>query len=197
MRVAIYARVSTQLMQNPQIQIDALKEIADNKGWEICYEYVDRISGGKSSKDRQQLNQLMQDAVKKRFDCVMIYSLDRLARSVEHFVNITNELSSLGITLFSMRESIDLTTPTGRAFAQMIAVVAELEKSIIAERVQLGVRNAIAKKGTWGRKSNLTEQVKENVIALKNRGVGIRSIARQNKIGVCTVYNILKTQKVA
>ena len=164
MRVAIYARVSTQLMQNPQIQIDALKEIAKNKGWEICYEYVDRISGGKSSRQRPQLNQLMQDAVSKRFDCVMIYSLDRLARSVEHFVNITNELSSLGITLFSMRESIDLTTPTGRAFAQMIAVVAELEKSIIAERVQLGVRNAIAKKGTWGRKTNLSEQVKENVI---------------------------------
>ena len=103
MRVAIYARVSTQLMQNPQIQIDALKEIAKNKGWEICYEYVDRISGGKSSKDRKQLNQLMQDAVNKRFDCVMIYALDRLARSVEHFVNITNELQSLGITLFSMR----------------------------------------------------------------------------------------------
>ena len=128
MRVAIYARVSTQLMQNPQIQIDALREIAKNKGWEVCYEYVDRISGSKSSKDRTQLNQLMQDAVSKRFDCVMIYSLDRLARSVEHFVNITNELTALQINIFSMRESIDMTTPTGRAFAQMIAVVAELEK---------------------------------------------------------------------
>ena len=197
MRVAIYARVSTQLMQNPQIQIDALKEIAKNKGWEICYEYVDRISGGKSSKDRKQLNQLMQDAVNKRFDCVMIYSLDRLARSVEHFVNITNELTALQINIFSMRESIDMTTPTGRAFAQMIAVVAELEKNIIAERVSLGVRNAIAKKGTWGRKSNLTPQVKENVISLKRNGVGIRAIATQNKIGVQTVYNILKTERVA
>ena len=102
MRVAIYARVSTQLMQNPHIQIDALKEIAKNKGWEICYEYVDRISGGKSSRQRPQLNQLMQDAVSKRFDCVMIYSLDRLARSVEHFVNITNELTALQINIFSM-----------------------------------------------------------------------------------------------
>ena len=138
MRVAIYARVSTQLMQNPQIQIDALREIAKNKGWEVCYEYVDRISGSKSSKDRTQLNQLMQDAVKKRFDCVMIYSLDRLARSVEHFVNITNELTALQINIFSMRESIDMTTPTGRAFAQMIAVVAELEKNIIAEYLVLG-----------------------------------------------------------
>tara|TARA_Y100000589_G_C26969453_1_gene553967 strand:+ start:88 stop:681 length:594 start_codon:yes stop_codon:yes gene_type:complete len=197
MRVAIYARVSTQLMQNPQIQIDALREIAKNKGWEVCYEYVDRISGSKSSKDRTQLNQLMQDAVKKRFDCVMIYSLDRLARSVEHFVNITNELTALQINIFSMRESIDMTTPTGRAFAQMIAVVAELEKNIIAERVSLGVRNAIAKKGTWGRKSNLTPQVKENVISLKRNGVGIRAIATQNKIGVQTVYNILKTERVA
>jgi DNA invertase Pin-like site-specific DNA recombinase len=197
MRVAIYARVSTQLMQNPQIQIDALREIAKNKGWEVCYEYVDRISGSKSSKDRTQLNQLMQDAVSKRFDCVMIYSLDRLARSVEHFVNITNELTALQINIFSMRESIDMTTPTGRAFAQMIAVVAELEKNIIAERVSLGVRNAIAKKGTWGRKSNLTPQVKENVISLKRNGVGIRAIATQNKIGVQTVYNILKTERVA
>jgi DNA invertase Pin-like site-specific DNA recombinase len=197
MRVAIYARVSTQLMQNPQIQIDALREIAKNKGWEVCYEYLDRISGSKSSKDRTQLNQLMQDAVSKRFDCVMIYSLDRLARSVEHFVNITNELTALQINIFSMRESIDMTTPTGRAFAQMIAVVAELEKNIIAERVSLGVRNAIAKKGTWGRKSNLTPQVKENVISLKRNGVGIRAIATQNKIGVQTVYNILKTERVA
>ena len=96
-----------------------------------------------------------------------------------------------------MRESIDMTTPTGRAFAQMIAVVAELEKNIIAERVSLGVRNAIAKKGTWGRKSNLTPQVKENVISLKRNGVGIRAIATQNKIGVQTVYNILKTERVA
>ena len=145
MRVAIYARISTHLGQNPDLQLDALKDIAKNKGWEVVGEYVDVISGGKSSKQRPQLNNLMQDAVKRRFDCVMIYALDRLARSIEHFINISNELTSLNINLFSMRESIDLSTPTGRAFASVVSVIAQLEREICAERVSLGVRDAIKK----------------------------------------------------
>ena len=126
MRVAIYARISTHLGQNPDLQLDALKDIAKNKGWEVIGEYVDVISGSKSSKQRPQLNNLMKDAFQRRFDCVMVYALDRLARSIEHFINITNELTALNINLFSMRESIDLSTPTGRAFASMVSVIAQL-----------------------------------------------------------------------
>ena len=123
MRVAIYARISTHLGQNPDLQLDALKDIAKNKGWEVIGEYVDVISGSKSSKQRPQLNNLMKDAFQRSFDCVMVYALDRLARSIEHFINITNELTALNINLFSLRESIDLSTPTGRAFAQMMSVI--------------------------------------------------------------------------
>ena len=92
----------------------------------------------------------MKDAFQRRFDCVMVYALDRLARSIEHFINITNELTALNINLFSMRESIDLSTPTGRAFASMVSVIAQLEREITSERVSLGVRSAIKRKGTWG-----------------------------------------------
>ena len=141
MRVAIYARISTHLGQNPDLQLDALKDIAKNKGWEVIGEYVDVISGSKSSKQRPQLNNLMKDAFQRRFDCVMVYALDRLARSIEHFINITNELTALNINLFSMRESIDLSTPTGRAFASMVSVIAQLEREITSERVSLGVRS--------------------------------------------------------
>tara|TARA_B100001057_G_scaffold335361_2_gene336019 strand:- start:527 stop:1126 length:600 start_codon:yes stop_codon:yes gene_type:complete len=196
MRVAIYARISTHLGQNPDLQLDALKDIAKNKGWEVVGEYVDVISGGKSSKQRPQLNNLMQDAVKRRFDCVMIYALDRLARSIEHFINISNELTSLNINLFSMRESIDLSTPTGRAFASVVSVIAQLEREICAERVSLGVRDAIKKRGTWGgRKTNLTPQVKNKVVELRSKGVGIRKIATKLKIGVGTTYDILKSER--
>ena len=97
-------RISTHLGQNPDLQLDALKDIAKNKGWEVIGEYVDVISGSKSSKQRPQLNNLMKDAFQRRFDCVMVYALDRLARSIEHFINITNELTALNINLFSMRE---------------------------------------------------------------------------------------------
>tara|TARA_B100001057_G_C22580784_1_gene845005 strand:- start:122 stop:721 length:600 start_codon:yes stop_codon:yes gene_type:complete len=196
MRVAIYARISTHLGQNPDLQLDALKEIAKNKGWEVIGEYVDVISGSKSSKQRPQLNNLMNDAFQRRFDCVMVYALDRLARSIEHFINITNELTALNINLFSMRESIDLSTPTGRAFASMVSVIAQLEREITSERVSLGVRSAIKRKGTWGgRKTNLTPQVKNKVIELRDKGVGIRKIATQLKIGVGTTYDIIKTER--
>ena len=99
MKTCIYARVSTELLQNPELQVNELKEIAKNRGWDVQYIYIDKISGGKSVKERPQLSNLMKDAVKKRFDNVMIYSLDRLARSVEHFISITNELTSLGINI--------------------------------------------------------------------------------------------------
>ena len=192
MRTCIYARVSTQLHQNPQIQIDELKKVAERKGWDITYIYVDKISGGKSVNQRPELSNLMKDATRRRFDNVMIYSLDRLARSVEHFISITNELKSLGINIFSLRESIDLSTPTGRAFAQMMSVMSELEKGLIQERVLLGVRNSINKKGTWGRPSNLSPQVKDNIIKLRKEGIGIRKIATLNKVGVNSVYQVLK-----
>ena len=193
MRTCIYARCSTSLGQNPQIQIDELRDVAKNKNWEVCYEYVDVISGSKSVNQRPQLSNLMKDAVKRRFDCVMVWSLDRLARSVEHFVTTTNELKSLGINVYFHKESIDGSTPTGNALLQMCSVVAELERSLIAERVSLGVRHAIQKRGVYmGRKTNLTEQVKTNIIEMRNRGVGIRRIARENKVGVQSVYNVLK-----
>ena len=194
MRVAIYARCSTNLGQRPEIQVDELKTIAKNRGWEVCYEYVDVLSGGlKGYKQRPSLNNLMTDAVKGRFDVVMVWSIDRLARSVEHFVRITNELNSLGVKLFFSKESIDGSTPTGKALLQMCAVVAELERSLISERVSLGIKASIKRNGKWhGRPSNLTKQVEEKIIQLRNKGVGIRKIARENKVGVQSVYNVLK-----
>lgn len=193
MRVAIYARCSTNLGQRPEIQVDELKTIAKNRGWEVCYEYVDVLSGAKGYKQRPSLNNLMTDAVKGRFDVVMVWSIDRLARSVEHFVRITNELNSLGVKLFFSKESIDGSTPTGKALLQMCAVVAELERSLISERVSLGIKASIKRNGKWhGRPSNLTKQVEEKIIQLRNQGVGIRKIARENKVGVQSVYNVLK-----
>ena len=107
MRVVLYARCSTSLGQNPEIQINELTEVANRKGYEIVGKYIDIISGGKSANQRPQLSNLMKDAVARRFDCVMVWSLDRLARSVEHFVNTTNELNSLNIQIYFHKESID------------------------------------------------------------------------------------------
>jgi len=196
MRVVLYARCSTSLGQNPEIQINELTEVANRKGYEIVGKYIDIISGGKSANQRPQLSNLMKDAVARRFDCVMVWSLDRLARSVEHFVNTTNELNSLNIQIYFHKESIDGSTPTGKALLQMCSVVAELERSLISERVSLGVRHSIKTKGTWGgRPTNLTPQVKDRVVELRERGLGVRKIATQLKIGVGTTYNILKLER--
>src|SRR5215472_833703 len=139
-RVALYARVSST-DQNPAMQIRELREFCKARGWMIFDEYIDRgISGAKDS--RPQLDRLMQDAYRRRFDVMAVWRFDRAARSVSHLLRVLETFRSLAIEFVSLSEQIDTTTPTGKMVFTVLGAVAELERSLIAERVRAGLRNA-------------------------------------------------------
>ena len=192
MRVVLYGRVSTVLHQDVETQMKELRELCKNKNWEIVEEYTDVISGSKSK--RVSLDKLMKDGLLGKFDCVCVYSVDRLSRSVKHFVETIKELDEMKIKVFFLREGIDTTSGVmGKCLLQIMSVIGELERSLIRERIRLGVKNYIRKNGRWTkRKSYISSKVKNNVIELRKSGLGIRKISSQMKIGVGTTYKILK-----
>jgi DNA invertase Pin-like site-specific DNA recombinase len=151
MRAAIYARVSTAGNgQSPEMQLRELREYCHHRGWQISGEYVDNgISGSKDS--RLELNRLMVDAHKRRFDVVAVWKFDRFARSVSHLLRALETFKALGIEFCSFSEQMDTSTPTGKMVFTVLGAVAELERSLIAERVRAGLRNARAKGKRLGR----------------------------------------------
>ena len=149
-RVALYARVSTSNgQQDPEMQLRELREFAGHRGLSVIGEYVDRMSGSKDF--RPALNRLMADASRRRFDAVLVWKLDRYGRSLRHLVNALAELEALGIAFVSLRDNLDLSTPSGRLMFQIIGAMAEFERALIQERVRAGLRNARAKGKRLGR----------------------------------------------
>ena len=138
-RAALYMRVST-VDQHPETQLHDLRQMAGQRGYEIVHEYTDRISGAKAK--RPGLDQMMADARRGRFDVVLVWASDRLARSVKHFLDVLDELNRLNIEYVSFRENIDTAGPLGRALVVIIGAIAELERSLIVERVRAGMRRA-------------------------------------------------------
>jgi DNA invertase Pin-like site-specific DNA recombinase len=169
-RVAVYARVSTlNNGQNPEVQLRELKEYCQHRGWTITGEYVDcGISGAKDS--RPELNRLMADAHKRRFDVVCVFKFDRFARSVSHLLRALETFKALGIEFCSFSEQMDTSTPTGKMIFTVLGAVAELERSLIAERVRAGLRNARAKGKRLGRPRSQVSasQIRELLAAGQN-----------------------------
>ena len=166
-RVSLYARVSTLHDQNPEMQLRELREYAQRRGWEITAEYVDRgISGSKDS--RPELNRLMADAHRRSFDAVVVWRFDRFARSVSHLLRALETFKALGVEFVSLSEQVDTTTPTGKMIFTVLGAVAELERSLIVERVRAGVRNAKAKGERLGRPSLVIDAQK--IAALRSAG---------------------------
>ena len=136
-RAAIYARVSTpeQCLDN---QLYDLRELAARRGYEVVHEYTDVGSGTKTR--RAGLDALLADAHRRRFDLILVGAFDRVARSVKHFLTVVDELGDLGIEFVSARENIDTSGPMGRMFIVMVSSIAELERSLIIERIRAGMR---------------------------------------------------------
>src|ERR1700732_1268 len=138
-RGALYSRVSTHHGQNPELQLRELREYAEARGLTIVQEYTDvGFSGSKDS--RPALNQLMADARRRRFDSVLVWKIDRWGRSLKHLVTSLAELDAYGVAFVSLRDSLDLGTPSGRLMMQLLGAMAEFERSLIQERVRAGVR---------------------------------------------------------
>ena len=132
------------------MQLAELREYASRRGWAITNEYVDRgVSGAKES--RPALNRLMRDAHRRKFDAVLVWKLDRFARSLKQLVNDIAEFESLGVSLVSLRDNLDLSTPSGRLMFQIIGAMAEFERALSQERVRAGLRHARANGRRLGR----------------------------------------------
>src|ERR1039457_416326 len=139
-RAALYMRVST-VDQHPENQLNELRNFASQRGFQITEEYTDHGVSGTTSR-RPALDKMPNDAHKRRFDVVVVWACDRLARSTKHFLQVLDELNELGIQFLSQREAIDTDGPLGRAIVGIVSAVAELERSLIVERVKAGMRRA-------------------------------------------------------
>lgn len=192
MRAAIYARVSTSNHgQDVGMQTRELRQFCEARGWTVTAEYVDEgISGAKDS--RPELNRLIADAHKRRFDAVIVWRFDRFARSVSHLLRALETFNSLGIAFVSLSEQIDTTTPTGKMIFTVLGAVAELERSLIAERVRAGLRNARAKGKRLGRPRVAVDAAR--IASLRASGQSWREIADALGVSVGTVHAVAQNR---
>ncbi len=174
MKAAIYARVSTgNGSQSPDMQLREIRSYAKRRGWAVTREYVDQgISGMKES--RPELNKLLADAHLRCFDAVVCWRFDRFARSVSHLLRALETFKALGIEFVSLSEQVDTSTPTGKMVFTVLGAVAELERSLIAERVKAGLRNARAKGKTLGRPRKIANA--DEIRRLRSQGASWRAV---------------------
>jgi len=189
-RVAIYARVSTNNgQQSPDMQLQALREYCQARGFQIYREYVDEgVSGAKDS--RPALNGMMDDARKRKFDTVLVWKFDRFARSTRHLISALDDFKGLGIDFISYSENIDTSTPLGKAVFTIVAAIGELERNMIRERVMAGLNNARKKGMKLGRPTNPYDP--SEIVRLKAAGGSTRSIAKALGISNATVSKVLR-----
>jgi len=186
-RIAIYARVSTT-DQSTESQLLDLRRYTRERGWNIFKEYVDEgISGTKDS--RPALNELMNDARKRRFDVVLVWRFDRFARSTKHLILALEEFKNLGIDFVSYQENIDTSSPLGSAIFTIISAVAQLERDIIAERVKAGLRRARENGKKLGRPRASVDV--EKVRELRSEGLSYRAIAKRFGVSHPTILAAL------
>jgi DNA invertase Pin-like site-specific DNA recombinase len=185
MKAAIYARVSTANNgQDPTMQTRELREYCDRRGWTVAGEYVDiGISGTKER--RPELDRLLGEAHRRRFDAVVVWRFDRFARSVSHLLRALETFKSLGIEFVSLSEQVDTSTPTGKMVFTVLGAVAELERSLIVERVRAGLRNAKAKGKSLGRPRVAVDAAR--IAALRSQGMSWARIGEELGLGEGTV----------
>jgi DNA invertase Pin-like site-specific DNA recombinase len=180
-RVAIYARVSTD-KQTSENQLNQLRAIAEQNNWLIIGVFVDEgISGAKGRDKRPQFDALLKSAVRREFDLVMSWSVDRLGRSLQHLVDFLNELHFVGCDLFLHQQAIDTTTPAGKAMFGMCGIFAEFERSIIQQRVKAGLERAKTNGVRLGRPP-VSQKTKDEIIGMRATGMSMNKIAHE--IGV-------------
>jgi putative DNA-invertase from lambdoid prophage Rac len=187
LRVGIYVRVSTADQQTLPMQLDSIRKYLRARKWKSVME-VDDIASG--AKDRRKREQLMRAARRQELDVIVVWKLDRWGRSLHDLVSTLQELSELGIGFVSITEAIDLTTPTGRAMAGMLAVFAEFEREMLSERVRAGIVQARKKGRPHGRPQTAARHA-EKVHSLFRQGLPKAEIARRLRIGRTSVIRIL------
>lgn len=189
-RCAIYARVSTS-DQNPEMQLLALRDCSQHRGFSITREYVDQVTGNVQARKReraQAFEQLMADARRHRFDVVLVWKFDRFARSLSGLIDALDTFQRLGIDFISSTQDVDTTSPHGRLFFHMIAAFAEFERELIVERVNAGLASARRRGVIFGRPRLPGEN---DVLKLYAEGVPLREIARRTNRSFAGVRKVV------
>ena len=188
LRVGLYARVSTHDQQTLPMQLSAMREYIERRGWTVGAE-VSEIGSG--AKEREKREQLLRSARRREIDAIIVWRLDRWGRSLVDLVSTLGELGDLGVGFVSLTEALDLTTPTGRAMAGLLAVFAEFERDILRERVKAGIAQARAEGKPHGRPKTAS-LLKEQVEDMYEAGMSKSEIAHKLSIGRTSVRRMLE-----
>ncbi|HMB03552.1 MAG TPA: recombinase family protein [Isosphaeraceae bacterium] len=191
MRVGLYARVSTHDQQTLGLQLQAMRSYVRDRGWTLVQQVQDVGSG---AKERPRREALLKAARRREIDVVIVWRLDRWGRSLADLVVTLQELSALGVGFVSLTEALDLTTPSGRAMAGLLAVFAEFEREILRERVKAGIAQARQEGKPHGRPRSASLQAKQ-VHRLWAQHLSKSEIARRLGIGRTSVRRILAEQR--
>jgi DNA invertase Pin-like site-specific DNA recombinase len=187
-KAAIYVRVSTP-DQHVESQLYDLRELAAQRGFEVVHEYEDRGVCGKKAR-RPGLDLLMADARRKKFSVVLVAAFDRIARSTRNFLQVIDELDSMGIEFISRRENVDTNGPMGRLFVTMISAIAELERSLVVDRVKSGMRRAKLEGRQIGRAR--LDVNREQVVQDRRSGLSLTQVAKKHGISRASVCRLMK-----
>jgi len=191
MKVAIYARVSTD-EQTTENQVRELTEWADRAGHEIVTIYDDNgVSGAKGREYRKEFDKLLKAAVRREFELVAAWSVDRLGRSLQGLIGFLQELHGAGVNLYLHQQALDTTTPSGKAMFQMMGVFAEFERSMISERVKAGLARTRSKGTKLGRPM-ASPKTEAKILKLRSKGMGMLAIGKALGIGTSTVQRVVK-----
>lgn len=187
MRVGLYARVSTHDQQTLPMQLSAMTDYVLRRHWDIVTEVTDVASGATSRPRREEL---LKAARRRELDVIVVWRLDRWGRSVADLITSLNELQALDVGFVSLTEALDMTTPSGRAMAGMLAVFAEFEREILRDRVKAGIAQARKEGRPHGRPPTV-QRWNEEILALHKDGVNASEIARRLKLGRTSVRRVL------
>lgn len=194
--VALYLRVSTD-DQSVANQRRELKAAAERHGWSVVAEFVDNgVSGSKGRDQRPGFDKLMTAIGRKEFDLVAAWSVDRLSRSLSHLVVFLGEIKAKGVDLYLHTQGVDTTTPAGRAMFSMLGVFAELERSIITERINAGIARAKAAGKHMGR-PRTDAAVERRIVKHLKAGAGILATARKCGVGTSVVQRVKEALRAA
>lgn len=190
MRAALYLRVSTK-DQNTENQRRELVRVATDKGWNIVEIYEDHgISGAKGRDKRASYDRMLKDAVRSKFQVLMAWDVSRLGRSLAGLVHALDDLQANGINLYLHQQALDTTTPSGLALFQMCGVFAQFERTMISERVKVGLSRVKASGKKLGRPTLSLDH--KRILAARSAGDSLRKIATELGVSVGTVHAALK-----
>lgn len=191
-KVAIYGRVSTN-EQTITAQTDFLQELVARNGWELVDIYLDEgVSGSKGRDQRLEFDRLCKDMVRRRFNRILVWDISRLGRSLQHLVEFLNEVQSVNCNLYIHQSGLDTSTPSGKMMFQMVGVFSEFERSMISERVKLGLARVKSTGRHLGRPKLVTDELKESVCSMLASGASYSAISNRSGVSKMTVCRINK-----